>query len=265
MLLNEILPVYKREMKAYAQSPATYVVLGLFMGFVGLMGFHAGLTAFVEFSHRQQQSPEMGTLNLMQFMVSPMFMVVDFMMLFTIPILTMRLFSEEKRLGSFELLVTCPLKDWSILLGKFFAALTVGWIALALTLVYPAALRYLADKGSIEVPVLLVSFLGSALVIAAFVAFGVFASSVTENQMLAAILTFVGLFTFWLVGRMPFGDKEIWHVQLKDVLSGISIYPHVEGFSKGLINLTDLVYFVLFSAFFLILTSKILEARRWRV
>ncbi len=264
-MLREILPVYKREIKAYFHSPATYVALGLFLAFVGLLHY-GSLRWFVTISEQKQMNPNMPALNLMDFVVSPLFGLVHFMMLFVVPILTMRLFSEERRLGTFELLVTCPLRDWSILLGKFFAAATVGLLALALCLIYPIIVQRISEGEGMEWPVIAVSFAGSALVICAFIAFGTFASSVTENQMLAAILTFIGLLSFYLIGRMDLGQgKEWFNVNVGEVLDQISFLSHLENFTKGLVSLTDVSYFILFSAFFLMLTSKILEARRWRV
>lgn len=264
MLRSEILPVYKREMKAYLHSPATYVSIGLFLWLVGLL-FFASLAYFVEESSGQVtgQGP---TLNLMLMVVQGMFGLIYVLMLFVVPVLTMRLFSEEKRLGSFELLVTCPLRDSSILAGKFLAGLTVSWAALAMTVVYLLVLQAISGKGMIEWPAVGVAYLGSALVILAFVSLGVFASSVTENQMLAAILALIGLFAFLLIGDLPLArNAELFGVRVADVLEQISINPHMESFFMGMIRLADVSYFILFSAFFLILTTKILEARRWRV
>lgn len=264
-MLKEILPVYKREMKAYFQSPATYVALGLFLAFIGLLHY-GSLKWFIGISDQKQMNPNMPPLNLMDLVVTQLFGLVNFLMLFIVPILTMRLFSEEKRLGSFELLVTCPLRDWSILLGKFFAALSIGLLALVLVLTYPLVLQWLAGGEMLEWPVIWVSFLGCSLSIMAFISFGLFASSVTENQMLAAVLTLIGLFGFWLIGRMGLGENlEYFKIKVSEVLEHITIIPHMENFTRGQVSLTDVVYFVLFTAFFLILTSKILEARRWRV
>ena len=264
MLRSELLPIYKREIKAYFQSPATYVAMGLFLAFIAL--FHTTiLKAFIEASTRQMEQQQ-GPLNLMDQVVTPLFGILNVMMIFVVPILTMRLFSEEKRLGSFELLVTCPLRDWSILLGKYFAGLTIGWLALAMNLIFLVVLRYLAPEGALEYPVIAAGLLGSALVIASFIAFGVFASSVTENQMLSAMMTLIGLFLLWLLGALNLAvGKEYFGVKIDEMLKSISIFPHLDPFIRGQINLTDTCFFLVFIVFFLVLTSKILEARRWRV
>jgi ABC-2 type transport system permease protein len=264
-MLREILPVYKREMKSYISSPALYVTLALFLGFVGLQ-FYYLLEIFLKLSQQKMTQPQMPyPINLTEIVISNLFGLINFILLFVAPILTMRLFSEEKRLGTFELLVSCPLRDWSILLGKYLAALSVGLIALILCLIYPLTTQYLSG-GQAETPVIISCFVGLFFTLAAYIAFGVFASSVTENQMLSAILTFVGLLMFFLIGRMDLAEgKEVFGVQISELLKAICVYTHGDGFIRGAYNLTDLVFFVLFPAFFLMLTSKILEARRWRV
>ncbi|MCX7014404.1 MAG: ABC transporter permease subunit [Candidatus Sumerlaeota bacterium] len=269
-MLREICPVYKREMKAYFSSPAIYVALGLFLAFVGLQ-YHYIIKYFVMVSQQKMMSQEgmyggMPPINLTEIVVGSMFGLINFLMLLVVPIFTMRLFSEEKRLGTFELLVTCPLRDWSILLGKYLAALTVGLITLAFCLVYPITTQYISG-GQAENSVILVSYLGLVLVVAAYVAFGVFASSVTENQMLSAILTFVGLLSFYLVGRMDYGKGAMLFgkVEWADIFSALCAYTHSEPFSKGMLALPDVAFFLMFTVFFLIITAKILEARRWRV
>ncbi len=270
-MLREIMAVYKREIKAYFTSPAIYVVIGLFLAFVGWQ-FYYLLNFFVNMSD-QAQNPQMSMgmppVNITEIVVRSMFGLISFLLMFIIPMLTMRLFSEEKRLGTFELLVTCPLRDWSILLGKFFAAFTVGFVIWLFCLIYPVITQWVSANQA-ETPVIVVSNIGLLFIIAAYVAFGVFASSLTENQMLSAILTFVGLLVFWIIGRMDMGAGKTWelwglNVPVDAILGGLCVLTHSENFGRGLLALSDMAFFAFFSIFFLAITAKILEARRWRV
>jgi ABC-2 type transport system permease protein len=188
------------------------------------------------------------------------------MMIFIVPGLTMRLISEEKRLGTFELLVTCPLRDWSILLGKYFAALSAGAVILFLSAAYPLTVQ-LISGGAAENAVILSSYLGMFLVLAAYVAFGTFASSTTDNQMLAAILTFILLLSIYILAFINIGEtiKVFGTVTLRQVFDALSPVTHAENFSKGVFSLVNISYFIFFISFFLIVAAKILEARRWRV
>ncbi len=262
-MLREILPIYKREMKSYFTSPALYVAIGLFLAFCG-WNFYSTIGIFIQACQQKStagmNSFGMPPLNITDFFIPWMFGLPAFLMMFVVPILTMKLFSEEKRLGTFELLVTCPLRDWSILLGKYLAGFSIAMLMIVLSLWYPLTVQ-LISGWQLESSVLWIAFLGLVLVMATYVAFGVFASSVSENQMLAAILTFVGLLTFYLVGIMNAGGDST----LVQVLKAICILTHGDSFTSGMIRLVDLAYFILFISFFLILTSKILEARRWRV
>ena len=155
-------------------------------------------------------------------------------------------------------MVTYPLRDWDLLLGKYFAALSVIVVLLAISFIYAIVMMVV---GKPEVPVILSSYLGIFLLSMAYVAYGIFASSVTENQIVAAIITFAGLLLFYLIGDLASAQSGF----LVRLFSEISVRLHAINFTSGLIETKDIAYFILFTGFFLFLTARILESRRWRV
>ncbi len=258
-MLLDFLPVYKKELKNYLQSPGVYVVAGLFFVLAGLF-FHNMLIFFSELSINPQLRYRMGfyNLNFTQFVVQNTFSLINFLLLFIIPILTMRLFAEEKKTKTFELLVTYPLRDWDILLGKYLAALSMVVGILVISASYVIVMLMV---GKPEIPVILSSYAGLFLLSMAYVAYGIFASSVTENQIVASIVTFTGLFIFYLIGDLTTTRAGFW----VDIMEELSMRLHSVNFTMGLIDTKDIAFFVLFSCFFIFLTARVLESRRWRV
>jgi ABC-2 type transport system permease protein len=173
------------------------------------------------------------------------------------PLITMRLFAEERRSGTIELLLTYPVRDGAVLLGKYLAALALYGLMLALTLLYPAIVVYFAR---LEWGPLLTGYLGLVLMGAAFLAVGVFASSLTENQIVASVTTFGVLLIFWVIGWSAEAAGGMWG----KVLSHLSILEHFDGFAKGIIDTKDVLYYLNFTLLALFLSLRSLEARRWK-
>jgi ABC-2 type transport system permease protein len=175
-----------------------------------------------------------------------------------IPLMTMRSFSEEKKSGTFELLVTYPISDWEIVLGKFLAAsfsvlILTGFIVLH-------ALLAVSVGGKVEWLQLVWGFVGLSLVGLSFVAVGIFASSLTENQIVAAMLSFGFLLLFWVVGWM----SDLTGGSVASVLKQVSLLTHADPFYKGLIDIKDFLFYVLFILFFIFSTLRVMEVRKWR-
>lgn len=261
-------PVYKREVKAFFQSPATYVALGLIFLITGTL-FWIVMYNFSADSQRAQQmamygQPGQGP-NITVSVIGTIFSFLSAMFIFTIPILTMRLVSEEKSRGTFELLVTCPIGDWAILLGKYFALLTVGVFITALSSVFPLLVAYLGKANQVapEWAVVRCCWTGLFLIYAAYAAFGLMASSFTENQVIAAVFSLLGILLWHFLGGFPMGEGA--SSVLKDALVEISASTHIENFNKGVVMLKDFVFFILAAYLFLFVASKTLEARRWRI
>jgi len=261
-------PVYKREVKAFFQSPSTYVVLALFFLIVGLI-FSLQMIEFsaassqagqMEMTGRMSQAP-----NVTEWIIRGSFGVMSSIIMFTIPLLAMRLVAEEKSRGTFELLVTCPIGDWSILLGKYFALLTVGLGIVLLSAVFPAIVWWAgrANQSYPEWPVVLSCWVGLFLIFATYAAFGLMASSFTESQITAAIITLIGLILWFIIGGVS--NMLSGYPVLQKIMQEVSAQQHTENFNKGVLLLKDFGFYILSSFLFLFIASKTLDARRWRV
>jgi len=251
-----IWPVFKKEMRLYFTSPTAYVVIAVFLLLAGYF-FFAIFDFFTRASLQTAMNPQMGRdLNVTDNVLRPLFSNVSVILLLLMPLVTMRQFAEERRSGTIELLLTYPVRDGAVLLGKFLAALALYVIMLVLTLVYPALLFYFARP---EWGPVLTGYLGLLLLGAAFIATGLFASSLTENQIVAAMTTFGILLLFWVIGW----TAETWRAA-GPVLTQLSLIEHFDNFTKGVLDTRDVIYYLSFIVFALFLTLRSLEARRWK-
>jgi ABC-2 type transport system permease protein len=176
---------------------------------------------------------------------------------FTLPLLTMRLWAEEKRSGTVELLLTFPLRDIDIVLGKFLAALAVYGVLLVLTLLYPLIA---AQFGQLDPGPILSGYLGTLLLGAALLALGFLCSTWTENQIVACAFAWAAFLFFWLIGN----GADFAGGKLGTAFTHLSLANHHDNFVKGIVETHDIVYFVLFCAFCLFLTLRSIESTRWR-
>jgi ABC-2 type transport system permease protein len=252
--VNGFCAVYRREMAAYFQSPVFYVVAFVFLGIFGYLYYTAvGSYAILSF---QAQNPMLaGRLNATDMVLTPLLHDMSVVMLLVMPLLTMRLFSEERRSGTIELLFTYPLRDAGTLFAKVAAAFSVFALILAATL---PCILYLASITKLDPGVVIASYLGLLLLVAAFQSLGVFASSLTENQIVAAIGSFGALLIFWLLGFVQemTGDRGL--------VAYFSIVGHFNAFTRGVVDTRDVAFYLIFSAFFLFGTLRVLETTRWR-
>lgn len=230
--------VYRRELATYFASPLAYLVGGAFL-------FLMGVLFWLIVSDSREASLRSTFLNM------------ALVLLLTSPALTMRLLAEEQRTGSLELLLTLPLRDWHVVLGKYLASLTLYLAILGLTLFYPFLLFRFGnpDPGPI-----LTGYMGTILLGASFLSMGLFTSSLTENQVVAAITGFGLLLLLWLadvIGRFP-GPP------LEEALAYASLSDHYFATLRGVLDTSDVVYFLSVVVVFLFLTVRSLEVRRWR-
>lgn len=250
-------PVFKKEMRLYFGSPVAYVVFTFFLVISGWF-FSQIFLFYSDASMRSFMQPQFGqNLNVVDNVMRPLFTNMSVVLLFFIPMLTMRLFAEEKKAGTMELLLTYPVRDGEVLAGKFLAAGAVYGLLLLLTLTYPALM---AAFGRIEWGAILTGYLGLLLLGAAFLAVGVFISSLTENQIVAGSATFGALLGFWLIGW----GADAAGGWVRTVLQYLSIIEHMDSFGKGVIDTKDVVYYVTVTAFALFLTLRALDAKRWK-
>jgi ABC-2 type transport system permease protein len=253
----KVWPVWKKEMRLYFTSPVAYVIIGIFLLLAGYF-FYSIFAFFTMASMQAAMNPQFAReLNVTDSVMRPLFSNVSVILLLLMPLVTMRLFAEERRSGTLELLLTFPIRDGAVLVGKYLSALSVYAIMLGLTLAYPLMLFYFTR---VEWGPIMTGYLGLLLMGAAFIAVGVFASSITENQIVAAMVSFAVLLLFWVVGWSSDFVGGTWG----RVLSHLSLIEHFDSFGKGVLDTKDIIYYVNFVIVALFLTLRSLEARRWK-
>jgi ABC-2 type transport system permease protein len=252
-----IWPIYKKELRLYFTSPVAYVILTTFLFIAGYF-FTSIFSFFVRSSMQMAMNPQMGRdLNVTDSVLRPLFGNLSVILLFLMPLVTMRLFAEERRSGTIELLLTYPVRDGAVLVGKYLSALTMYATMIAGTLVYPAMLAYFTR---VEWGPLATGYLGFLLMGALFLAIGLFASSLTENQIVAALITFGALLMLWIIGWVA----DLVPAPYGAVFTHLSVLEHNDTFAKGVLDTKDVIYFVDLTALALFLTLRSLEARRWK-
>jgi ABC-2 type transport system permease protein len=255
--MSRIAAIYRRELAYFYNSIIAYIVTMVFALLAGY--FFYNLVGFFNLASLQvMQNPVAARqLSLTDSVLRPFFANLSVVLLLIVPMLTMRLFSEEKKMGTAELLFTYPISDWDAIIGKYFAALSVVAVMLALTLVLPLLVQ---RHAAVEWGPVATGYLGLMLLGFAYVAAGLFFSSISENQIVAAVLTFGFSLLVLLIGWItPFVSPAAARVVFE-----ISILEHLDSFSKGVIDTNDLVYYLNFSALFLFLCSRVLDSNRWR-
>lgn len=249
--------VLRKELAVYFATPIFYIT-GFFFLLLGGYFFYSNTLYYTLISFQAAQNLQLSSfLNPLQMVFRPLFATLGVVLLLLVPLLTMRLMAEEKRAGTAELLFTYPLTDWAIILGKFLAALLIYAIFLAFTLVYPLAFNTLIP---VDWATLGSCYLGMLLLGGACLALGLFASSLTENQIIAAVTAFALLLLFWIIGW----QQEIGAKGWGGVFAALSMMDHFDPFLRGVIDTRDLVYYCSFIYLFLFLTKRQLESRRWR-
>ena len=252
--MRNVWTLARRELNSYFVSPIAYILLAMFAVIFGYFFFTA-VAIFVQFSGRAQ--PGMGPMNIDQFVIQPTFGNFSIILLFLSPMITMRLFAEEKRSGTMELLLTSPVRDYEIIFGKWLAAMLLYGAMLGLSLLN---LSVLFVYGEPDWRALLAAYLGLLLMGGTFLALGAFISSLTRNQIVAVAVTF-GLFLMLYVLDWVNAYSTS---SVGKICKYLAIAPHFQQFSKGVIELKDTIYYVSAIGFGLFLTKRSLESLRWR-
>ena len=255
--MRNIWTICNKEIKTYFTSPIAYVITFVFLFVTGFF-FYSLILWFDSYSMQAARYPEaIQQLNINQMVYSPLFHNISIILLFTIPLLTMRLFAEEKKRQTDELLFTSPLSVGQIILGKYFASLFVLVVMLLLTGILSI---FTFAYGNPEFVPILNGYLGLFLMGAAFLAIGIFFSSVTESQVVAAMLTFGVLLLFWILNWAAGSASGMWG----DVLDYLSFFQHFDDLTRGILDTTDLVYYLSLISLGLFLTHSVIQSRRWR-
>jgi ABC-2 type transport system permease protein len=252
--MRSIIAITRKELEQYFASPIAYIVVTLFLILSGIF-FYIYLQFYLQQAQMAaMQGGEGGDLS--QSVMRPFFANVSFFFLVIFPLLTMKLIAEEKKLGTYELLMTSPISTTQLLLGKFFGAFSIMFLILLLLAIYPLIL---AIFGHPDAGPILTGFLGLLLLGSAFLAVGIFSSSVTENQIVASVIAFVFLIIFWIINFLT--RSEAWYGKLAQY---VSIYQRFDDFTQGVLNLQDVVYYLSFTFFALFVTGVVLQSQRWK-
>lgn len=256
--MRSLYAVFKREVQAYFTQPIAYVMMGGLLLIVGFL-YYLSFRWFLGVSFEAMRNPMFAReLDIGTMVVGATIGTLGVVSVFTLPLLTMRLWAEEKRSGTLELLLTFPLRDSEVVLGKFFASLVVYVLLLLLTMLYP--LMAVLAGGRLDPGPILSGYLGTLLLGAALLALGFLCSTWTENQIVACALAWVGFLSFWLIGHAA----EFAGGSLGTLFRHLSLASRHDRFVKGVIETQDVAYFVLFTLFCLFLTLRSIESTRWR-
>ena len=254
--MTNILIICRKEMKSYFVSPIAYGLMAFFAVIAGYILYVA--TAF--FIQQGMQSQMMGRgapMDLNEQILRPLLMNISVFGLFMIPMITMRVFAEEKRQGTMELLITSPVTDWEIILGKYLAALLMYGCLLVVVFV---EVLILSIWGTPDFKPLMVAFLCVLLQGGSLLAIGTFISTTTKNQIVAGVATFATCLMLWILDWMSSFNTSGWG----QVVSYLSVIQHFDSFSKGVLDSKHVIFYLSFIFFGLFLTARSMESLRWR-
>jgi ABC-2 type transport system permease protein len=253
--MGNIAAIAQKELRGYFSSPIAYIIIGFFALVFGWFYF-VSLNFFMQAS-LQMGMPGQGQVNVNTMAIRPLLQNVSVVALFVLPLITMRTYAEEKRSGTIELLLTSPVTDFQIIMGKFLGAVALYSLMLAVTWIH---IGVLFIYGNPEWKPILSGYLGLLLMGASFLSIGLLISSLTKNQIVAGMVTFAVLLMLWTVSWMSESAGPV----MQKVLMALSLTDHFDDFSKGVIALNHLVYYLSFITFGLFLTAKSVDSERWR-
>src|SRR6266446_4024641 len=248
--------ILRKELRSYFVSPVAYLLLAMF-GLIFGFFFWVQLSGFVNYAMEMQMRGQMSPMNINESLIRPLLANVRVIGLFFIPLITMRLFAEEKRTGTIELLATSPIRDSEVIVGKWLAAMTLyGCILLLTALNFVFLFKY----GRPDWKPLAIGYLGLLLEAGAMLAIGTFISTLTKNQIIAGAVTFAVCLLLWILEWVTGFDTAAW----ARVMAYMSVITHFESFAKGLLDSKDVIFYVTLIFLGLFLTSRSLESLRWR-
>lgn len=253
--MGNIIAVAHKELRSYFASPIGYVLIGFFLLLYGYF-FAVMLQYFVRTSMQMTQfGPQ--SMNINEMMLRPLLQNVTVILLFVLPMVTMRTYAEEKRSGTIELLLTSPITDLQIILGKFLGAFGLYVIMLLISGVH---IGFLFVYGNPELAPIVTAYVGILLLGGCFISLGLLISSLTRNQIVAGMVTFAVFLFLWIISWMTSFSSS----RTGEILSYLSIIDHLDDFLKGVLDTTHLVYYASFISFGLFLTVKSVDSERWR-
>src|SRR4029450_1765422 len=255
--MSNILAIMQKELKGYFASPIAYIVIGFYALIFGF--FFYSLVLY--FDRQSMQMMGLGggapAVNINENLIRPSFLNAMVVFLFVLPAVTMRTYSEERRSGTIELLLTSPLTDFQIIMGKFLGAMALYGVMLAVTLIHVGLLFI---YGRPEWKPIVTVYLGLFLLGGCFISRGLFISSLTKNQIVAFVATFATFLMLWVITWIgSFSGPTV-----DRLTQYLSIIGHFDDFGKGVLDTTHLIYYISFITFGLFLTAKSVDSERWR-
>ncbi len=254
--MRNVWTIYRKELKSYFASPIAYLLMAVFALIFGYF-FYVATAIFVSRGMESQMMGRGFPMDVNEWVIRPLMMNVSVIGLFMIPMITMRLFAEEKRSGTIELLMTSPIRDIEVILGKWLAAVTLYASILGLSMINIAVLFL---YGKPDWKPILVGFLGLLLQGGCLLAVGTFISTMTRNQIIAAGATFAACLLLWILDWVSAYETAAW----AKVLSYMSVVTHFEPFSKGVLDTKDIIFYLSVMFLGLFLTARSMESLRWR-
>jgi len=241
--MRNVWTILVKELYTYFVSPVAYFVLFVF---VGIIGFLFSTSLIIGGINRMETTEVLNVL----------FLNMSVTLLFFAPAMTMKLFAEERRTGTIELLMTSPVRDVEVVMGKYLASLTLLLMMLALTLPFPIITSF---YGKVDVGPVISGYVGLILLGASFLSIGILVSSMCRNQIVAALTSFGILLLLWIIGFIARGRGTIG-----EVLRYLSLVEHFEDFARGIIGLKHVIYYLSVTAVFLFATVRSVESAKWR-
>ena len=238
--MTNITAIFKKEFRSYFNSPIAYIFITFFLGISAWLFFRSFFFA--------NQAEMRGFFGLM-----------PWIFLFFIPAVTMKLWAEEKKLGTVEILMTLPIRDHEVVIGKFLASLALLIVTVLLSLILPLSVMYLGDPDG---GTLITGYLGLLLMGAAYISIGLFASTLTENQIVAFIFGITACFVLLIIGEdIVLFNAPNW---LYPIFSYLGLGAHYSSILRGVLDSRDIIYYLSLIGFFLYLSTLSVESRKWR-
>lgn len=254
--MKNIWIICRRELNSYFSSPIAWLLLTMYSIVFGFI-FTSFLALFLKQTMEMEMMGQMQPMNVNEQIIRPLLGTSSFLGLFLIPLISMRLFAEEKRNGTIELLATSPVRDIEIILGKWFAAtLLYCWIILYSCISFVFLFRY----GHPDWKPMVITLLGVFLQGAALLAIGTFISTLTKNQIIAGAMTFGACLLLWVISWVSNYESATW----AQVLSYISVITHFDSFDRGVLSSKDAIYYLSVIFLGLFFTARSMESLRWR-
>jgi ABC-2 type transport system permease protein len=262
--MRNTLTIAGKDLRVYLTTPTSYILFGAYT-FITAFFFYQLVKEFqlqlMELSQSRMEAA-LERMNLTDWVMGPVFINAGVFLLFLVPVLSMRLLAEERRGRTLELLMTTPVRALEIVLGKYLAAVTILAIMLLLTVVFPLLLHLVGEgeASPLDWRTIGSSYLGLFLFGAACLAVGLLASALTDSQVVAAIVSFAVLLLFWVIGVAARGQEGV----ARELLEYLSLTIHLETFVRGILRLSDVVYYLSLIFVGLFLAHRAVDAQRWR-